>query len=196
MSYLQTSARPSYGAIGVVTLVHAGLAALLLVGLAYTVVEPETRDLKTFDVVEPVPPAPEPTPEPQSSERPSEVDVAPSPVRAAANPLSNAQTQGPPRTGSAGASAARRLRGAFNNETDYPDAARRREEQGTVRVSYVVDAEGRVTGCTIVQSSGSSSLDATTCRIFERRFRYAPARDAAGNPVPASLTQSVTWRLT
>lgn len=196
MSYLQTGTRPSYGAIGVVTLVHAGLALLLIVGLAYTVVEPETQDLTTFDVIEPAPPAPEPTPEPQSSERPSEVDVAPSPVPAVANPLSSSETQGPPRTGSAGASAARRLRGSFNNETDYPDAARRREEQGTVRVSYVVDAEGRVSGCTVVQSSGSSSLDATTCRIFERRFRYAPARDASGNPVPASMTQSVTWRLT
>jgi protein TonB len=196
VSYIQAAERPRYFAIGMVTLIHLGLAAMFIIGLAYTVVEPESADLKTFDVVVPVPPAPEPAPEPATSARPTEVDVAPSPVPVVANPLSSSDTAGPPRTGSAGASSARHLRGAFNNEVDYPDAARRREEQGTVRVSYTVGADGRVSQCTVVASSGSSSLDSTTCRIFERRFRYTPARDAGGNPVPATLTQSVTWRLT
>lgn len=196
MSYVDVSRRPPAPALAFVVGIHAFLAWAFITGLAYTVVEQLDPELKTFDVIEPAPPAEEPVPEPQAAENPTPVEVSPSPVPTRANPLSNALTQGAPSQGGAAASSARLLRGAFNNETDYPGAARRAEEQGTVRVSYTVGADGRVSNCTIVQSSGSSSLDATTCRIFERRFRYAPARDAAGNPVGTTLRSSVTWQLT
>jgi protein TonB len=86
--------------------------------------------------------------------------------------------------------------GAFHNERDYPGAARRAEEQGTVRVSYTIGLDGRVTNCTVTASSGSRSLDTTTCRILERRFRYSPARDSSGNPVSQTKSQSVSWQLT
>lgn len=196
MSYVDVSRRPPAPAMAFVVGVHAFLAWAFITGLAYTVVETVTPELKTFDVVEPAPPAEEPAPEPQAAENPSPVDAAPSPVPVRSNPLSSAPTQGTPSRGGAAASSARLLRGAFNNETDYPAAARREEEQGAVRVTYTVGTDGRVTNCTVVQSSGSSSLDSTTCRIFERRFRYAPARDAAGNPVPTTIRSSVVWQLT
>ena len=196
MSYTQTVDRPRLPAIGLVAIIHGLLAFAFITGLAYTVVEEVVPELKTFDVIEPAPPAEEPVPEPQTAENPTDVDVAPSPVPDQANPLSRADAVGPPSTGAAAATAASLLRGSFNNDSDYPSAARNREEQGTVRVSYMVGADGRVTNCTVTQSSGSSSLDSTTCRIFERHFRYAPARDAGGSPVGTTIRQSVTWRLT
>lgn len=196
MSYVDTSRRPPAPAVALVVGVHAFLAYAFVTGLAYTVVEQIAPELKTFDVVEPAPPAEEPLPEPQAAENPSPVDVSASPVPVPLNPLSNAQTRGPASQGGAAASSARLLRGAFNNDTDYPGAARRAEQQGTVRVSYTVGADGRVSNCAVTQSSGSSSLDSTTCRIFERRFRYAPARDAAGNPVSTTVRSTVTWQLT
>ena len=197
MSYVQISNRPRAPAVAAVVLIHALIAYAFITGLAYTVVESMTEDLKTFDVVEPPAPAPQPVPEPEqaASENPTDVETSPSPVPTTANPLSRAPTQGPATTGAA-ASAASLVRGSFNNESDYPSAARREEEQGTVRVTYTVGADGRVSNCAVVQSSGSPSLDSTTCRIFERRFRYTPARDASGIPVPTTVSQSVTWRLT
>ena len=196
MSYADTAARPRVPAIASVAVVHGLIAFALITGMAYRFAEEATPELKTFDVIEPAPPAEEPVAKPETAETPSEVDVAPTPVPNRANPLSHAQAVGPPSTGAAAASAASLLRGAFNNDSDYPNAARNREEQGTVRVSYTVGVDGRVSGCTVVQSSGSSSLDSTTCRIFERRFRYSPARDAAGNPVSTMVRQAVTWQLT
>jgi protein TonB len=196
VSYATTVQRPRGPAIAAVVAIHGLLAYAFITGLAFTVVEQMTSDLKTFDVVQAAPPAEEPAPEPQASENPTPVDVSPSPVPTRANPLSSADVRGPSSTGGAMASSASLLRGAFNNETDYPSAARRAEQQGTVRVSYTVGTDGRVTGCAVVQSSGSSSLDSTTCRIFQRRFRYAPARDSAGNPVPQTMSQSVRWQLT
>lgn len=197
MSYIQTSGTPSPKAVAMVVLIHALIAYAFITGLAYTVVEKVSGDLKTFDVVEPAPPAEEPAPEPEAAENPTPVEVSPSPVPNRANPLSRPQSAvSSDSAPAAAASAASLLRGSFNNETDYPGAARRNEEQGTVRVTFTVGIDGRVANCSVVQSSGSSSLDSTTCRIFERRFRYSPARDAGGNPVPTTMRQSVTWQLT
>ena len=196
MSYANTVQRPRLPAIAAVMAIHVFLAYAFVTGLAYSVVETIAPELKTFDVVEPAPPAEEPAPEPQASENPTPVEVSQSPIPTRANPLSSADMRGPSSTGGAAASSASLLRGAFHNESDYPSAARRAEQQGTVRVSYTVGPDGRVTGCRVVQSSGSSSLDSTTCRIFERRFRYSPARNSAGAAVPQTLSQSVRWQLT
>ena len=196
MSYATTVQRPRGPAIAAVAAVHAFLAYAFITGLAYRVVDTIAPELKTFDVVEPAPPAEQPAPEPQASENPTPVETSPSPVPTQANPLSASEVRGPANIGGATAAGASLLRGAFHNETDYPSAARRAEEQGTVRVRYTVGADGRVSGCTVTQSSGSRSLDSTTCRILERRFRYSPARNAAGIPVPQSMTQSVRWQLT
>ncbi len=79
---------------------------------------------------------------------------------------------------------------------DYPAAALRNEEQGTVRYRLDIGSNGRVTGCTIMVSSGSSSLDATTCRILRSRARFTPAVDAAGNPTVDTVEDAYTWKLT
>ena len=195
MSYAEAVHRPRARVVALVLGIHVLIAYAFITGLAYTVVEQVAGELQTFDVIEPAPPAEVPAPEPAASENPTEVDVAPSPIPNQANPLSQSDVRGPPSPGADAASAAGLLRGAFNNDSDYPGSARRNEEQGTVRVSYTIGIDGRVSSCTIVQSSGSASLDSTTCRIFERRFRYRPARDAAGNSVAQTMSQAVTWQL-
>jgi protein TonB len=65
---------------------------------------------------------------------------------------------------------------------DYPRAAN--GKQGVVETRLTVSATGAVTGCTVTRSSGNDVLDATTCRLIRQRFRFTPARDAQGNPVP------------
>jgi len=89
------------------------------------------------------------------------------------------------------------LPGLIDGEADYPDAARRNEEQGTVRARLDIGTNGRVTSCSVTKSSGSSSLDSTTCRILKARARFTPAKDQNGNNIADSVvTPGITWRLT
>lgn len=78
---------------------------------------------------------------------------------------------------------------------DYPAAALDREEEGRVTFRLVVGPSGRVDNCTIVLSSGSSTLDAATCRIMQSRARFAPARSADGSATTDAVTASINWRL-
>lgn len=81
------------------------------------------------------------------------------------------------------------------SDDDYPQSALRNEEQGTTAVRLTVGTDGRVSGCDITSSSGSSSLDSATCNVLRRRARFTPAKDSAGQPTTDSITQRVTWRL-
>ena len=79
---------------------------------------------------------------------------------------------------------------------DYPREALRRREEGTVLFSVLYGADGRVADCVVTGSSGSPSLDQTTCRIVRERVRVRPARDAQGNAVPRrDEGMAVTWSL-
>lgn len=78
---------------------------------------------------------------------------------------------------------------------DYPKAARSAQVGGTVTVAFTVATDGRPRGCTVVASSGSTALDATTCALVEARFHYAPARDAAGAPISERRGWRQRWWL-
>lgn len=80
------------------------------------------------------------------------------------------------------ASRARYLKGAFSTR-DLPRSVRAVGGTGTVVVGFEVSEAGRVRGCRVEESSGYPELDATTCRLIEQRFRYAPARDRAGRAI-------------
>ncbi|MFN3946279.1 MAG: energy transducer TonB [Allosphingosinicella sp.] len=87
------------------------------------------------------------------------------------------------------------LRSASVTERDYPSAARRRGEQGRVVFQYVVDPAGRPRDCVVQESSGSALLDEASCNIVLRRFRFAPARSAAGEAVAQRWVQTIDWQL-
>lgn len=85
--------------------------------------------------------------------------------------------------------------GNWATTNDYPAAAQREEREGTTRFSVTVSADGRVTGCTVTGSSGSSDLDATTCSKITSRGRFTPAKDGDGNPTTGSWSGSIRWQL-
>lgn len=87
------------------------------------------------------------------------------------------------------------LRGGSISDDDYPADAKRRGEQGAVTVQLSIDETGRVTSCSVSASSGSQSLDETSCRLMQRRFRFSPARNAVGTGMPSQLTKTLRWRL-
>ena len=82
---------------------------------------------------------------------------------------------------------------SYLTDRDYPHDAIQRWEQGIVGFRLDVDSEGKVAGCTIVQSSGSLALDSASCRIMTERARFTPARDSQGRAVPDSVHSRIRW---
>lgn len=82
----------------------------------------------------------------------------------------------------------------FGND-DYPAAALRYDQEGTVAVMLNVGVDGRVTGCTVTSSSGSAALDSTTCRLLRNRARFEPARDARGRAIAGTSAATIRWAL-
>ena len=76
---------------------------------------------------------------------------------------------------------------------DYPASALRAGEQGTTGFRLEIDPTGRVTRCTVTQSSGSTVLDSATCSLITRRARFTPARDEKGNAVGAQWSSRFRW---
>jgi TonB family protein len=77
----------------------------------------------------------------------------------------------------------------------YPFHARIYGEEGATSVQIRVGADGRVSDCVVIISSGSENLDLETCRIVRYRLRYKPARDADGTPIPGNDAARISWRL-
>lgn len=66
---------------------------------------------------------------------------------------------------------------------DFPS-----EAPGTNLNVYVrldVDTSGKVSACTVVQSSGSPFHDERTCKLVKTRGRYEVARAADGTAIPS-----------
>lgn len=77
---------------------------------------------------------------------------------------------------------------------DYPASALRAGEEGTVGFRLTVSPEGRVQNCVITSSSGSSALDAASCRLMRSRARFTPAVDDNGAPTVDLVEASIAWR--
>jgi periplasmic protein TonB len=81
------------------------------------------------------------------------------------------------------------------DRSDYPPRANRAGQGGSVIVHFDVRADGTVHRCRVRQSSGHPDIDSTTCRLIEERFRYSPARDGRGQPVPDIAGWRQDWWL-
>lgn len=84
---------------------------------------------------------------------------------------------------------------SYLSTDDYPAAALRNNEQGRVTVILDVAPTGRVNNCIVTESSGSATLDSTTCRIMRSRPRYRPARNPRGVAVADRDLAIVRWQL-
>lgn len=211
-------------AMGSVALIHIGLGAALLTGLAvkFNPVAPRPPT-SIYDVPVEVPPeSVPPPPEPRDIVAPREPTTPP--INAPTPEVRRPDTTGlttttvilppappllpapialdpPPPPAPPAANLSRGLQPRGNQgdwfpQDSYPSAARRAGAEGRVSVSVDVSADGRVTGCRIVGSSGNDALDAATCHLATRNGRFAPALNVAGEPTPGTITlRPVRWRL-
>ena len=85
-----------------------------------------------------------------------------------------------------------RIAGALSN-ADYRRVGPPQGAGGTVSIAFRVRPDGRVDSCRVERSSGWAVLDAATCRLVTERFRFRPARDAAGRAMAWSLKTDFTW---
>lgn len=196
-------------ALGLVALLHIFLGYAFITGLALKAVKAIVQPLETVNVKEEAPPPEEPPPPPPKDIEippfvpPPEVSIASDAPTNAITVQSEIARPDPPRVAPpappappavAPSPATPKGRGNVFSDDDFPDASRRAEEQGVTRVSYTIGSDGKVSACTVTQSSGFARLDDATCKIIMRRFRFNPAtRD--GQPVPENKTQPVRWQL-
>lgn len=202
-------------AIIFVVLIQFGLGYAIVTGLAYNVIKKATQDLKTFDVEEQPPPPEAPPPPPkdmpkvppppmtppplvrmQAPEPPIQVQESPvipppQPIQPVIHPPAPPAPPPAPRQAEP-KSLVGSLQGLIGAD-DYPPSALDNNEQGTVSVTLTVGPSGRVTGCS--PSGGPSSLQSATCRLLTSRARFSPAQDGNGNPVTATTSARITWRI-
>lgn len=86
--------------------------------------------------------------------------------------------------------------GDWVSPNEYPIEARRKREMGKVTVRLDIDLAGKVTGCAVVRSSGSESLDRVTCDRAGSRGKFRPAQNSAGKAIPTIRILEYTWSLT
>jgi len=79
--------------------------------------------------------------------------------------------------------------------SDMPEELLGPGEAASVAVRFTVGTDGRVSDCGVAKPSGKPGIDALACRLIEKRFRFRPARDAAGRRVPAVVVETHNWRV-
>ena len=134
------------------------------------------------------PPPQSPPPERRAPSRQSSLQASAAPVRL------NAALQGRESFSLEGqTSAPEPLDTTRNRRPNYPEASRRRGEQGIVRLELRVDATGRVADVRLLETSGFNALDTAALNAV-RDWRFRPA-ERAGVPVAGSITTAVHFRL-
>lgn len=202
-----------------VALIHGIIGYAFVTGMVVDAVRGVTRTLETTNVPLPVEPPPQPPKElPKLEQQQQTVTTTATPVVDVPRPIQptyfelpelvpfdplpsatgTPQPQPQPSVTPVSKAMGVRTRGVRSDwitNDDYPPAAIRAEEQGTVAIAVAVDADGRVSSCTVTQSSGSAALDQATCRLYAKRARFDAARDDGGARVASTYRDRVRWQL-
>ena len=86
------------------------------------------------------------------------------------------------------------LRRLFTSD-DYPWSSVMNGEDGDVKVVLLVNEQGKVADCSVIQTSGVAMLDAQTCAVLKERARFVPAVGKDGKPAKDAFIQKINWRL-
>ncbi|MEO8141470.1 MAG: TonB family protein [Sphingomicrobium sp.] len=67
-------------------------------------------------------------------------------------------------------------------------------DNGFAHLLLTIGETGTVTGCSVVQGTGSGAVDQALCQVMVRQSRWSPALDTAGRPISVQLRYTSTWR--
>lgn len=217
--YQQKRTNPA--ALAIVVLMHGAALTALALAKGEAIVEAVTRT-KVFDVKEKDPPPPEPVkpieksvvPRPKTviTHVPPIIEMPREPSFVQSDPLPKIQeiviaqpgpTIVPQPDPPAVLTEPKRVEPArakanlasYVSDEDYPSSAARNEEQGTTRFRLAVGPDGRVKECTVTSSSGSTALDATTCKLMRQRAKFTPAKNDRGELTSDTVTSAIRWVL-
>lgn len=154
-----------------------------------------------------IPPVPEPRPEPEPAPRPEPASRpepikkrppqpptprgtvpapgVPNPTPAAATQAAQTRSVPAPDAVRAAAASPEPLATRSNPKPAYPELARKRGQEGLVRLLAHVDEQGKPTEISVAESSGFSLLDEAAVKAV-RRWRFKPAL-RAGTPVRGTV---------
>lgn len=214
-----TSRATSILAVG---LIHAGLGAALIYGLAATFI-PKEEDGPIRSVLFPVPTIPPPPPAEKPSVEPSStittvtpsvdatrddsVKVDPGPIPTftdtirdpaaypTVTPSNTATSTPPPPLFTPRNPSPANDRANWVTTVDYPARDLRLGHTGTTKYRVVISSSGKVQSCEITGSSGYAGLDEATCKSVSRRARFEPAINANGEKIVGTWSGSVSWRI-
>lgn len=207
MSYAhpRSSSRRLTGLVVTVAL-HIALVYALIHGLARQIVEIVTQPLETKIIEEIKPPADKPPPPPPKlvtppppfipppeiniqmpmQQAPTITAVAPTPPPPKPAPFVPTPPREPVRTAPV-------VQAASCDKPEYPAAARRANETGTVLLNFLIDVNGKVVESRVERSSGSRRLDEAAREALEL-CNFRPAT-VDGKPTRAWARIEYVWRL-
>lgn len=67
-------------------------------------------------------------------------------------------------------------------------------DRGFGYLLLTIAESGRVTDCSVLQTTGQAPVDQALCDIMVRRSRWEPARDRQGNAVSTKVRYTATWK--
>lgn len=102
---------------------------------------------------------------------------------------------GPGGGGGGRAIPAQMVAGRIESADDYPRDAVAAHAQGVVEFRFTILTNGRIADCAVTRSSGNRSLDRATCDLALQRFRFRPALNSSGQPVPEVGYGEQEWEL-
>jgi protein TonB len=96
-------------------------------------------------------------------------------------------------SGGGGIGAEARLLGG--NSSRLPSSLLRQfaADRGYGHMWLTISESGRVTDCSVLQTTGDERVDQTLCSLMIRQSRWAPARDRQGNPITVKVRYTATW---
>jgi dipeptidyl aminopeptidase/acylaminoacyl peptidase len=84
--------------------------------------------------------------------------------------------------------------GDVKNDEFLALLGKKKTARAAVDVRFLVDADGRVSSCSVAVPSGAKPVDDKVCGLVEERFLYRPALSAAGKSEQAWLSHAFTWQ--
>jgi protein TonB len=202
-------------AIILVVIIHAAAIYAMVTGLAYEAYKKAIEHVTTVNVNEPPPPPPKTPPPPPPTNAPPppvapppqiSINVAPPQIQVQPNipPPAPPVLQVPPAAPPPPPPAPSKARGASplnasrwyqQIQDNYPARAQNEGVEGSVGISATIGPDGRASACSVTSSSGSRDLDAAACQSFQRYARFNPALDRDGNPISASYSTRIIYKL-